>query len=181
MLKRDPNAKFLYRDVGLFKKRRLYRFHTGNIYSQKEYEQEEYRSIVEAQQYEPVAILYDSSRKRRWWVFKGEYYWEDEGYSATEVMVLILDRMQQKKKKLENALSRVNNQTQKSVNGRQPIPNDVKMFVWQRDRGRCVRCGSQENLEYDHIIPVSKGGSNTARNIQLLCEKCNRSKGANLY
>jgi len=63
---------------------------------------------------------------------------------------------------------------------RRPIPDDVKMFVWQRDGGRCVQCGGQENLEYDHIIPVSKGGSNTARNIQLLCEECNRSKGANI-
>ena len=63
---------------------------------------------------------------------------------------------------------------------RQSIPDDVKIFVWQRDEGRCVKCGSQENLEYDHIIPVSKGGSNTARNIQILCEKCNRSKGSNL-
>jgi len=63
---------------------------------------------------------------------------------------------------------------------RQSIPDDVKMFVWQRDRGCCAKCGNQENLEYDHIIPVSKGGSNTARNIQLLCEKCNRSKSANI-
>ncbi|MFT3894078.1 MAG: HNH endonuclease [Anaerolineales bacterium] len=63
---------------------------------------------------------------------------------------------------------------------RQQIPDDVKMFVWQRDGGRCVKCRSQVNLEYDHIIPVSKGGSNTARNIQLLCENCNRAKGANL-
>jgi Holliday junction resolvasome RuvABC ATP-dependent DNA helicase subunit len=63
---------------------------------------------------------------------------------------------------------------------RQPIPDDVKMFVWQRDGGHCAKCGSQENLEYDHIIPVSKGGSNTARNIQLLCERCNRSKSANI-
>jgi hypothetical protein len=59
---------------------------------------------------------------------------------------------------------------------RKPIPDDVKMFVWQRDKGKCVKCGSQENLEYDHIIPVSRGGSNTERNIQLLCEKCNREK-----
>ena len=63
---------------------------------------------------------------------------------------------------------------------RQPIPDSVKMFVWRRDNGRCVICGSQEKLEYDHIIPVSMGGSNTERNIQLLCEKHNRSKGANL-
>jgi hypothetical protein len=63
---------------------------------------------------------------------------------------------------------------------RQPIPKRVKMYVWQRDRGRCVECSSKEKLEYDHIIPLSKGGSNTERNIQLLCERCNRSKGSNI-
>lgn len=62
-------------------------------------------------------------------------------------------------------------------NRRETIPDNVKMQVWKRDGGKCVRCGSQEKLEYDHIIPLCKGGSNTARNIQLLCEKCNRSKG----
>lgn len=59
---------------------------------------------------------------------------------------------------------------------RHSIPKKIKLFVWERDGGRCVQCGSQKNLEYDHIIPVSKGGSNTERNIQLLCEKCNRVK-----
>lgn len=56
------------------------------------------------------------------------------------------------------------------------IPKAVQREVWRRDGGRCVECGTKENLEYDHIIPWSKGGSNTTRNIQLLCEKCNRSK-----
>ena len=59
---------------------------------------------------------------------------------------------------------------------REPIPEDVRFFVWRRDGGKCAKCGSKENLEFDHIIPVSKGGSNTERNIQLLCEKCNREK-----
>jgi 5-methylcytosine-specific restriction endonuclease McrA len=63
---------------------------------------------------------------------------------------------------------------------REPIPRDVQMFVWQRDYGRCVQCGSNENLEYDHIIPVSRGGSSTARNVQLLCQRCNRRKGAKI-
>ena len=56
------------------------------------------------------------------------------------------------------------------------IPERVRHEVWRRDMGRCIECGSQEKLEFDHIIPFSKGGSNTARNIQLLCERCNRSK-----
>ena len=59
---------------------------------------------------------------------------------------------------------------------REPIPEDVRFFVWRRDGGKCAKCGSKENLEFDHIIPVSKGGSSTERNIQLLCEKCNREK-----
>jgi len=63
---------------------------------------------------------------------------------------------------------------------RAPLSDEVKLFVWNRDGGKCVKCGSSEKLEFDHVIPFSKGGSNTARNIQLLCEKCNRSKGGEL-
>ena len=60
--------------------------------------------------------------------------------------------------------------------GREAIPSAVRREVWRRDGGKCVQCGGRESLEYDHIIPFSKGGSNTARNIELLCEKRNRSK-----
>ena len=56
------------------------------------------------------------------------------------------------------------------------ISEDVRDAVWNRDGGKCVQCGSNEDLEFDHIIPFSKGGANTKRNIQLLCESCNRKK-----
>ena len=57
------------------------------------------------------------------------------------------------------------------------IPQDVKTAVWQRDGGRCAQCGAENYLEFDHIIPFSKGGANTFDNVQLLCRKCNSEKG----
>jgi len=60
---------------------------------------------------------------------------------------------------------------------RESIPESVRIAVWRRDQGHCSRCASRDRLEYDHIIPISQGGSNTVRNIELLCEACNRAKG----
>jgi len=56
------------------------------------------------------------------------------------------------------------------------ISQEIKDKVWNRDGGKCILCGSNEFIEFDHIIPFSKGGSNTYRNIQILCQSCNRSK-----
>jgi hypothetical protein len=56
------------------------------------------------------------------------------------------------------------------------VSNTTKKVVYTRDGGKCRCCGSTQNLEYDHIIPFSCGGSNEASNIQLLCRSCNRSK-----
>jgi hypothetical protein len=61
------------------------------------------------------------------------------------------------------------------------IPSAVKLDVWKRDKGRCVLCGGQKNLHFDHDLPFSKGGSSLlAANIRLLCAKHNLSKGAKI-
>lgn len=54
------------------------------------------------------------------------------------------------------------------------IPSKVKFEVWKRDNGKCVKCGSEDNLHYDHILPYSKGGSSLlSENIQILCARHN--------
>jgi 5-methylcytosine-specific restriction endonuclease McrA len=62
----------------------------------------------------------------------------------------------------------------------EPVSTDTRIFVWQRDHGRCRNCGSAHDLHFDHVIPRSWGGAGTADNVQLLCRDCNLRKGASL-
>lgn len=79
---------------------------------------------------------------------------------------------------LRTAIGRAN-QTIVEQNGSLPgrhIARDVRQRVWQLYGGRCAECRSDQYLEYDHIIPHSKGGTNEEKNVQLLCRKCNLTK-----
>lgn len=60
--------------------------------------------------------------------------------------------------------------------GSRHISDATKRAAWDRDGGKCKKCASIENIEYDHVHPVSKGGNSDLENIQLLCRPCNRSK-----
>jgi len=116
-----------------------------------------------------------------YFIFK-QYVYRVEGfYTAEEASLLVLEAFDRERKKFERLkMLYASDEVKKESKSRPHIPEEVKIIVWRRDGGRCVKCGSRENLEFDHIIPLSKGGSNTARNIQLLCAKCNREKKDNI-
>lgn len=42
---------------------------------------------------------------------------------------------------------------------------------------RCLRCGSTEKIQMDHVVSISNGGRHDVDNVQPLCQKCNCSKG----
>lgn len=59
------------------------------------------------------------------------------------------------------------------------IPFKTKMRVVRRDNYTCQVCGKHlldNEIEFDHIIPLSKGGSSEEHNIRLTCFECNRDK-----
>lgn len=53
------------------------------------------------------------------------------------------------------------------------IPDLIRQEVWVRDAGMCVDCGSRESLQFDHIIPISRGGATSTENVELRCASCN--------
>jgi len=60
---------------------------------------------------------------------------------------------------------------------RRIIPTNVKLEVWKRDSGKCVECGAEDELHFDHILPFSKGGTSVkTENVQLLCARHNLEK-----
>jgi hypothetical protein len=60
---------------------------------------------------------------------------------------------------------------------RRVIPTAVKLAVWKRDGGKCVLCGADDELHFDHDLPWSKGGTSlTEANVQLLCARHNLQK-----
>lgn len=62
----------------------------------------------------------------------------------------------------------------------------LREYIIGRDNFTCRQCGNstfdEPNLllEVDHIVPVSRGGLTTENNLQTLCWKCNRRKGAKI-
>lgn len=65
------------------------------------------------------------------------------------------------------------------IKQRDPIPSALRHEVFKRDGYKCKECGKtnkETTLHADHIIPVSKGGTDELDNFQTLCEECNTAK-----
>ena len=128
----------------------------------------------------PVLLPESALDYKGYWLYQSNIYRVEVGgqaYSMDQLKLLLLEHVDQEGRKFERLAAKFNaDKTNELRYPRPNIPEQVRVGVWRRDQGKCVRCGGRRNLEYDHIIPVSKGGSSTMRNIELLCEECNRQK-----
>ncbi|NOU17014.1 MAG: HNH endonuclease [Bacteroidales bacterium] len=62
------------------------------------------------------------------------------------------------------------------------IPRHIMLKVVRKDNNQCQICGKvlkDDEIEFDHIIPLSKGGSTEEHNLRITCVGCNRDKSDN--
>lgn len=109
------------------------------------------------------------------WAYNGVFELQDAWTEISEnrkvfkfklkITDITIDQRQKRKEEL------------KELDHNRMIPTSVKLEVWKRDKGKCVQCGSTDNLHFDHILPFAKGGTSLkAENIQLLCARHNLEK-----
>ena len=70
-------------------------------------------------------------------------------------------------------------ETQEGRNMTRTIPRAVMLKVVRRDGQVCAICKRNvldDEIEFDHIIPFSRGGATSAENLRVLCGECNRKK-----
>ena len=88
---------------------------------------------------------------------------------------------------MENYIKYLNAQIKwkESVAGQRALMTaSLREGIKKRDGYACKKCGASVKkepnllLEIDHIIPLAKGGKSTESNLQTLCWRCNRHKGA---
>jgi len=99
---------------------------------------------------------------------------------------ILIDMSKGQEPGLHEILSRMKDESLTPISEMEDIPNVRKKLtakqrheIWRRDNFTCQYCGKTIKdlpLEVDHILPVSKGGTNAPSNLQTLCIDCNREK-----
>jgi 5-methylcytosine-specific restriction endonuclease McrA len=130
-------------------------------------------------------LRYDSNIVQRLWFYSNFLLYvnrqcrseKDYEHIKLKVEEHVLERCNE----YQNLVNKVDRLRQISSNrmltNRKQIPDHVLAFILQRDSNKCVLCGDDSNLQFDHIFPVSKGGNNEPENLRILCQQCNQSRG----
>jgi hypothetical protein len=112
-----------------------------------------------------VPVFVARARQRQWWWWQDAFYWESGDWDAEDVAALLMMLERDDEQGIEWELD---------ARLAEPIPEDVKLLVYERDGGRCLACGSDELIQYNRVVPWSMGGRDEPENIRLLCAGCNR-------
>jgi hypothetical protein len=139
---------------------------------------EEMESMELESQSRPVCFC--NVGEKYYWKYKGRFFVENDCQSSDDVLALLATRDLRQEQQLKRAKMIAGSGSLSGTGVRRSIPDDLKLLVWTRDGGSCAKCGSNNELQYDHVIPLSQGGATSEENLQVLCGPCNRAKGTSV-
>jgi hypothetical protein len=112
MIRKIPDARFEVRKAGCLAPlfgRPVYVFYSGGSDVKKAlgevFTEREYRTLHARQQREPVPIIREPNGVKIWWMYRGDFYWEDEGHDNTDIAkAMIVERREKEDRKIERLM-----------------------------------------------------------------------------
>jgi hypothetical protein len=163
VLQRDRHAGFWRDKRGFLWDRRIWFAATGCPPCRLR--PQTYRQLRAWSEESDLPVFVVSRRGRQCWWWRSAFYWESGDYDPEDLRSLLLMLEGDDEQGLAWELK---------LHPAKPIPESVKQLVFRRDGGRCLTCGSNELIQYAHVVPQSRGGTNDPQNICLLCAGCHR-------
>ena len=162
-LRQDPSAGFWRDSLGFLWGNRIWFAGTGC--PPCELRPGTYRRLRAWHDRGDLPVFIARERRRQWWWWRNAFYWESVDCGPEDVAALLMMLERDDEQGIAWELD---------ARMAEPIPDAVRRLVYERDLGRCLACGSDELIQYDHIARWSLGGGNDPRNIRLLCAGCKR-------
>lgn len=100
------------------------------------------------------------------------YAWVEKNRKHVNAYNVARYASSEKERNVKIAAARRRAGVQRAVSSNTVTSKDIQRIK----SSACVACGSTENIEIDHVIPISRGGLHSVGNLQPLCMRCNRSK-----
>lgn len=149
---------------------RVIRLHSAQHHL--EYSERRFTRLARSQFVQPVLVA--KRNGRRWWWYSDRFWWDDVGLSGREVEALVLQadatRQQRAEHLAKTRAAILGEELPSALEG--SVSPVIRFAVRCRDRGRCVDCGTGRDLEYDQIVPYSRGGWRWIANVELRCAQC---------
>ena len=128
-----------------------------------------------------LPVLVGTKEGRSWWWYADRFWWDPDGLPARDVRIVVLDgdlRARQRGQELAEARAALLGEA-RPAEADAPISPLVRFAVWCRDRGRCVDCGTADDVRFDEIIPPAAGGTKAVANVELRCRACCERRSVN--
>ena len=157
---------------------KVFRFHSATHHI--ECSEQRFTRLAKAQSDLPVLV--GESDGRRWWWFRDRFWWDEEGLRPNDVKRVVLGtdlRTRQQAEAMREARAALFHEAPTRSVAAEPASQVVRFAVWCRDRGRCVDCGTPDDVTFDVILPESPGGAHLTANVELRCTSCRERRTHN--
>jgi hypothetical protein len=147
----------------------MFRLHSADHFV--DFPSDRFGAVSVTQKTSPMLI--SNRQGRRWWWYRDRFWWDDARMAAGEIASAVLEFELDRDldRHLVDEARTAALGTAGALGASRLLPEAVLQDVWRRDRGRCVDCGSAEDVRFDYP-PLGSTEAVSPEQVWLRCRTC---------